>query len=184
MRFVIFVVGLVVGVLGSVAYGVFVAQAPSHVIAAVPQPPVPTRAPLTLTLDDTMLTALMQRAIATAPAANMPGIDVSKTQVRTELAGDKIVVHASVDVLGAPTDGTVTLRPVVRAGRLAIEVVDTNLGAIQLPAMDDMLAGQINARLQPLFDGLPVTVSGVTVAANGLVVTCQVNDAAGPSAAR
>ena len=182
----IFVVGLVVGVLGSVAYGVFVAQAPSHAIVSVPPAqPLPAHPPLTVTLDETVLTALMQRALATAPAANMPGIDVPKTQVRAELVGDHIVVHASVEVLGAPTEGTMTLRPVVRAGKLAIDVVETNLGAITLPAMDDVLASQINARLQPLFDGLPVTVSGVAVEGKGLVVTCQVNlDAVGPSAAR
>lgn len=187
MRFVIFVLGVVVGVVGFFAYGVFVAPspAPTHPIAVAPPVPLPSHAPLTVTLDETVLTALMQRAIANAPAANMPGIDVPKTQVRVELAGDRIVVHASVEVLGAPTEGTVTLRPVVRAGRLAIDVVETNLGAIALPAMDDVLASQINARLQPLFDGLPVTVSGVAVEAKGLVVTCQLNlDAAGPSASR
>ena len=183
----IFVLGVVVGVLGFFAYGVFVAPAPTHAATAAAPPAAPPSHPaLTVTLDETMLTALMQRAIANAPAANMPGIDVPKTQVRAELAGDQIVVHASVAVLGAPTEGTVTLRPVVRAGRLATDVVETNLGAIALPAMDDVLASQINARLQPLFDGLPVTVSGVAVEAKGLVVTCQVNlDAAvGPSAAR
>lgn len=171
MRAVLFVLGIVVGVIGMVGYGVFEGS------GSVPAPqPLPAHAPLTVTLDANVLTALVQRAIADAPVANMPGVAVPKTQVRADLHGDLIVVHASVEVLGAPTEGTVTLRPVLRAGRLAIDVVETNLGSIALPAMDDVLARQINARLQPLFDGLPVTVSGVGVeAGRGLVLTCQVD---------
>src|SRR5438445_10319816 len=65
VRFVIFLVGLVVGVAGSVAYGVFVPSGP------VPEvQPLPAHAPLTVTLDESVLTALMQRAIAATPPTN------------------------------------------------------------------------------------------------------------------
>jgi len=42
--------------------------------------------------------------------------------------------------------------------------------------MDQLLEQQINARLQPLLEGVPVIVTGVGVdPARGLVVTCQVD---------
>ena len=47
---------------------------------------------MTLTLDESFLTAVMQRALADAPATNVPGVAVPKTQVRAELKGDLIVV--------------------------------------------------------------------------------------------
>ncbi|HTL31935.1 MAG TPA: hypothetical protein VL326_02355 [Kofleriaceae bacterium] len=171
VRFVIFLFGIVLGVAGTLAYGMFVVSGPG------PLPtPVATHAPVTVTLDESFLTALMQRAIADAPATKVPGVDVSKTRVRAELRGDMIVVHASVNVLGAPTEGTVSMRPVLRNGRLAIDVVETNLGAIALPAMDQVLDKQINARVQSLLDGMPVTVTGVGVdPGRGLAVTCQVD---------
>jgi uncharacterized protein YpmS len=189
VRFVILVVGIVLGVVGTVAYGMFAATAPVPVAR-----PVPTHAPVTLTLDENFLTALMQRAVADGAASTVPGVAVPKTQVRAELRGDLIVVHASVEVLGAPTEGTVSMRPMLRNGRLALDVVETNLGSIALPAMDEVLDKQINARMQSLLDGMPVTVTGIGVEpGRGLAVTCQVDlerleqtqaPAASPQAAR
>ena len=171
MRIVILLVGIVLGVLGTIAYGMFVVTGPGPVAT-----PVPTHAPMTVALDENFLTAVMQRAIATTPASTVPGVDVPKTNVRASLRGDNIVVHASVNVLGAPTEGTMSLRPVLRGGKLAFEVTDTNLGSIALPAMDQVLETQINARVQPLFDGMPVTVTGVGIEpGRGLVLTCQVD---------
>jgi hypothetical protein len=187
VRFVILVFGIVLGVLGTVAYGMFVATGPG------PAPmPVATHAPVTVTLDESFLTALMQRAIADAPAASsVPGVDVPKTAVRAELRGDLIVAHASVSVLGAPTEGTVSMRPVLRGGKLAIDVVETNLGSIALPALDQVLDQQINARLKSLLDGMPVTVTGVGIEpGRGLQVIGQVDleqlerSPASPQAAR
>ena len=171
VRFVMLVLGIVLGVLGTVAYGMFVATEPVPVAR-----PVPTHAPVTLTLDESFLTAVIQRAIADGSAGSMPGVAVPKTQVRAELKGDLIVVHASVEVLGAPTEGTVSLRPALRSGRLALDVVETNLGSIALPAMDQVLDKQINARVQSLLDGVPVTVTGFGVEpGRGLSVTGQVD---------
>lgn len=62
------------------------------------------------------------------------------------------------------------------AGKLRIEVVNTNLGAIKLPALDQVIAQQINDRLASLLQDLPVTVTGVTLdPVHGLTVTCQVD---------
>jgi uncharacterized protein YpmS len=171
VRFLLLVLGVVLGVAGTVAYGMFVATAPVPVAQLVP-----TRAPMTVTLDESFLTALLQRALADTPATTVPGVAVPKTQVRAELRGDTIVVHAAVEVLGAPTEGTITMQPVLRDGRLAIDVMETNLGSIVLPAMDRVLDDQINARVHSLLDGMPVTVTGVSIdPARGLVVTCQVD---------
>jgi hypothetical protein len=149
----------------------FVATAPVPVAR-----PVPTHAPVTLTLDESFLTALMQRALADGAGSGMPGVAVPKTQVRAELKGDLIIVHASVEVLGAPTEGTVSMRPVLRNGRVALDVVESGLGSIALPAMDQVLDKQINARLQSLLDGIPGTVTGIGVEpGRGLSVTGQVD---------
>jgi hypothetical protein len=79
-------------------------------------------------------------------------------------------------VLGQSTEGTITPRPVLDAGRLRIEVAETNLGTIQLPAIDQLLEVQISDRIRSLLDGLPVTVTSVGIdPARGLILTCQVD---------
>jgi hypothetical protein len=170
VRFVLLLVGIVLGVLGTVAYGMFVATPP------VPAPqPVITHAPMTVALDERFLTAVMQRAVSDGAAA-APGVDVPRTQVSAELRNGLIVVHANVKVLGQPTDGEVTLRPVLEAGRLRFQVADTALGSIELPAIDQVLEAQLNDRIRSLLDGLPVTVTSVGIdPARGLVLTCQVD---------
>ena len=101
----------------------------------------------------------------------MPG-----DSLRAELGDGTIVVHAAVMVAGQGTEGTVTLRPTLTGGRLGIAVVETNLGSVPLPALDQMLETQVNARVQSLLAGLPVTITGVTVErGRGLIVTCQVD---------
>lgn len=169
VRLFLFVIGFALGVAATLGYGIFVATEP------VPAPqPVATHAPMTVSLDESFLTAIVQRNAAETVAA--PGVDVPRTQMRVEIVGQNIVVHAAVKVLDQPTDGTVTLRPVLDAGKLRIEVVNTNLGAIQLPGLDQVIAQQINDRLRSLLHDLPVTVTGVTVdPVRGLTVTCQVD---------
>jgi hypothetical protein len=169
VRLFLLVFGFVLGVAATLGYGMFVATDP------VPAPqPVATHAPMTVSLDESFLTAIVARNAAETVAA--PGVDVPRTQMRVEIVGQNIVVHAAVKVLDQPTDGTVTLRPVLDAGKLRIEVVNTNLGTIKLPALDQVIAQQINDRLRSLLQDLPVTVTGVTVdPVRGLTVTCQVD---------
>lgn len=170
MRVVLLVIGFLLGVGATLGYGMFVA---THHVPA-PQP-IAQRAPMTVTLDESFLTALMQRA-AIAETVSAPGVAVPRTQVRAELHDDLIVMHAAVEVLGQSTEGTVSMRPVLSNGKLKIDVVETNLGAISLPAMDDVLARQINDRLGSLLQDMPVTVTGVRVEPyRGLTVTCQVD---------
>ena len=169
VRLILLVIGFVLGVAATLGYGMFVATDP------VPAPrPVATHAPMTVSLDESFLTAIVQRNAADTVAP--PGVDVPRTQVRAEIVGQNIVVHAAVKVLDQPTDGTVTLRPVLEAGKLRIDVVSTNLGAIKLPALDQVIAQQINDRLRSLMQDLPVTVTGVTLdPVRGLTITCQVD---------
>lgn len=170
MRLFLLILGIVFGVAGTLAYGVFVATDP----APTPRP-VATHAPVTVSLDESFLTAIVQRNAVGAVGA--PGVDVPRTQVRAEIVGDTIVVHAAVKVLDQTTNGTVTLRPELAAGgKLRIDVVNTNLGTIQLPGLDEAIAQQINERLHALLQGLPVVVTGVSVdPVRGLTVTGQVD---------
>lgn len=170
MRVLLLLLGIVLGVVGTVAYGVFVATPP------VPAPrPVIAQAPVTVALDERFVTALVQRAVADG-AAQAPGVDVPRTQVAAHLGDGVIDVRASVEVLGQPTTGTITLRPVLHDRRLRFEVIETNLGTIQLPAIDQVLEAQLDERVGSLLDGLPVTVTSVGIEpSRGLIVTTQVD---------
>jgi hypothetical protein len=134
MRILLLLVGIVLGVAGTLAYGMFVASPPPPRPQAVIE-----RAPVTVTLDERFLTALVQRAVADG-AVQAPGVDVKRTQVDARLGNGVIIVRANVEVIGQPTRGTVTLRPVLHGGRLRFEVIETNLGQIELPAIEQILA--------------------------------------------
>lgn len=171
MRIVLFLLGIVLGVGGTLAYSVLANPAEPAVSA-----PLPTNAPITVTLGESFLTAVLRRSAITPAPSGAPGVAVPASALRAELADDKIIVHATVDVLGKPTESTATMRPVLRDGRLVIDVVETNLGDLSIPALEGVLDQQINARLASLLQGMPVTFTGVKVTrAGGLVVTCQVD---------
>jgi hypothetical protein len=167
MRLVLFVLGVAIGVAATLAYAVF-----SH--PAKPAPvaqPLPATAPITVTLGERFLTGVLRRG-----ALETPGVTVPRTALRAELRDDTIVVHANVEVLGRATESTATLRPVLRNGQLAIDVVSTNLGNLPLPAMEQVLEKQINARLQSLLEGMAVTITGVKVdRGKGLIITGDVD---------
>ncbi|CAN5913584.1 hypothetical protein BH11MYX3_BH11MYX3_17060 [soil metagenome] len=168
MRFILFVLGLALGIAGTLAYVLFASS-------AEPPPPVaqalPANPPLTVTLSEPFLTALVRRG-----TVDPPGVSVPRTALRAELRDDTIIVHANVEVLGQPTESSTVLRPLVRNGRLAIDVVETHVGSLPMPAMDQLLDQQINARISSLLDGMPVTITGVKVERDrGLTVSCQVD---------
>ncbi len=167
MRFFLFLFGIALGVAGTLAYTMFVLHpATTPVVEALPADP-----PITVTLGESFLTAIVRRGALDTPSFSVPG-----NALRAELGDGTIIVHAAVEVVGQSTEGLVTLRPTLTAGRLGIAVVETNLGSVPLPAMDQMLETQINARVQSLLAGLPVTLTGVTVErGRGLIVTCQVD---------
>ena len=77
---------------------------------------------------------------------------------------DAIAIDASVDVLGQRASGTALLRPRIDGGRLQIEVVETNLGTLQLPPLDGIVENQINARIASLLSGMPVKFTGASIA--------------------
>lgn len=158
MRFVLFLFGIAIGVAGTLAYAVFLAPTAQPAVAL----PLPANPPVTLTLGQDFLTALVRRA--------------AHTDLRTELKDDAIVVHANMEVLGQPTNGTAELRPVLRDGQLQIDVVGTNLGAVPVPQLQDTVAQQINARVHSLLEGMPVTITGVHVDRDhGMTITCDVD---------
>lgn len=175
MRFVLFLLGLALGIAGTLAYTVFAAPTPPPM-----SEPLPADPQITVMLGERFLTEVIRRA-----AVETPGVKVSP-DLRVELRDDTMIVHAKVDVLGQPTEGTAVLRPVLRQERLRMDVVETNLGALPMPAMEQVLERAIDARMQSLLAGVPVAVTGVTVdRAHGLTVTCRVNvDRLEPRAAR
>ena len=170
MRLFLLVLGIALGVAGTLAYGVFIGTEPAPTAR-----PVASHAPVTASVNETLLTAIVQRIAVGAPGVN--GVDVQRTRVRAEIVNDTIVVHAAVKLFEQTTNGTVTLRPVLGSGgTLRIDVVNTNLGTIQLPGVDAAIATQINERLHALLKDLPVVVTGVSVdPVRGLTVTGQVN---------
>lgn len=167
MRFFLFLFGIALGIAGTLAYTMFVLHpAPSPMPQVLPPDP-----PITVTLGESFLTAIVRRG-----ALDTPGVTIPGNGLRAEPIDGAIVVHATVDVLGQTTTGTVTLRPVLDAGRMHIVVVSTDLGSVPLPAIDQVLEAQIDARVASLLAGLPVTVTGVRVErGRGLVVTCEVD---------
>jgi hypothetical protein len=168
MRFVLFLLGVVLGVAGTLAYGLFVHPEPSVPAAR----PVLAEAPLTITLGERFLTGVVQRAALDAPR----GVDVPPANLRVTPRDGVLELHAAVEVLGNTTSGQAILRPVLRDGRLVMDVVETNLGAFPIAAVEKVLEQQINARIGSLLAGMPVTFTGVRVdAARGLTLTCEVD---------
>lgn len=169
MRFVAFLVGLVLGIAGTLAYAMF--ETSSSVSAVSPAPVLPSNPQITVTLGDDFLTAIVRRA-----ALQTPGVADARTNIVTELRDQTIVVHVNIDVLGRTAEGSATLRPMVRDGRLRIEVVDTSLGTTSLPAIEGVLEREVNQRIGSLLSGMPVTITGVAVdPSRGLTITCSVD---------
>jgi hypothetical protein len=176
MRFVLFLLGLLLGVAGTLAYAMF-AGAPAA--QTVTQPPADD-APVTVTLGKPFLDGLLQRTVL-----ELPGVGATPADLHVELRDGTIAVLADIDVMGRNARGETVLKPVLRDGRLRVEVVETNLGAIPLPAMERVIEDRINTRLRALLAGIPVTFTGVTVDhARGLVVACRVDPRVLDDAAR
>jgi hypothetical protein len=168
MRFVLFLLGLVLGVTTTLAYTVFV---PARGAPSPDAPPLPAQPPITVMLGEPFLTSLVQRA-----ALDAPGVTLERSRLRVEPRDETLLLHATVEMLGQRTSGTAVLRPTLADGALRIEVVETNLGLLPVPALDRVLEEQINARLRSLLDGMPVTFTGVRIeSARGLTVTARVD---------
>ena len=177
MRFVLFLLGLVVGVAGTLAYAMFFNAETS----ATATRPVLGEAPITVTLGERFLTGVVQRAVN--DTATPRGVDVPAANLRVTMRDDVLELHANIEVLGKPASGTAVLRPLLRDGRLEIEVVETNLGSMPLAPIEQLLEDQINQRIASLLEGMPVTVTGVRVdRMRGLILTCDValDEVAGP----
>src|SRR5688572_22724310 len=128
MRFVVFLLGLILGVAGAIAYMMFFTTEPS----ATASQPVLGEAPITVSLGERFLTGVVQRAGKVADANAPQGVELSAAKLRVEPRAGVLALHASVQVLGKETTGTALLRPVLKDGKLVIEVVETNLGSLPL----------------------------------------------------
>jgi hypothetical protein len=167
MRFVLFLLGLVLGVAGTLAYAMFGSATAQP---AIMRPPADD-APITVTLGKPFLDGLLRRTVL-----ELPGVGATPADLEVEFRDGTIAVHADIDVMGRSARGETVLKPVLRDGRLRVDVVETNLGAMPLPAMERVIEDRINARLRSLMSGIPVTFTGATVdPARGLVVSCTVD---------
>jgi uncharacterized protein YpmS len=167
MRFVLFLLGLVLGVAGTLAYAMFASAPAAPTVAR----PIADDAPITVTLGKPFLDALLQRTVL-----DLPGVGATPTDLHVEFRDGTISVFADIDVLGRSARGETVLKPVLRDGRLRVEVVETNLGAIPLPAIERVIEDRINARVRSLLAGIPVTFTGATVDhVRGVVVACRVD---------
>lgn len=167
MRLVLFALGLVLGVASTLAYALF-----ANLPDAIPTSrPLAANPPITVIFGEPFLDALVGRAVL-----EVPGSVARPSNVRARFRGDTIVVQAEVDVLGRAARGEAVLRPVLRDGRMRVDVVATSLGALPVPAMDKRLEDQINERIRALLADMPVTLTGASIdPARGLVVTCRLD---------
>ncbi len=167
MRFFTFLVGVIFGVGGAVAYMVFAApMAPPPPSAALPKDP-----PLSVTFGESLITDLLKHSTVRAP-----GVEIPPGALRAELRDGVIVIHADVDIVGQSSRGSAVVRPLLRDGRIAFEVVETTLGVLPLPQLESLVNQQVNARLQGVLNLLPVQITGIRVEqATGITVSCQVD---------
>lgn len=167
MRFLLLIVGFALGVAASVGYVMFVANDDPP-----PPRPMPQDPPITVMLGERFLEGIIRKSAIKAA----PGVEVSKTRLQIATRPDVIEVHTAVDVLGQTTEGKAVLRPILRGGKLKVDVVETNVGEVPFPPMEQVIEEQINQRVSSLLSGLPVTITGVRVEpGRGVIVTCAVD---------
>jgi uncharacterized protein YpmS len=165
MRVLLLLLGLALGVAGTLAYATFASHS-----EAVPVAPLQKSPDLVVTLGDRLVTEIITRSVRETPGVG------GKPEVRVSLRDDAIVVDASVDVLGQRASGAATLRPTIVAGQLRIDIAETTLGALPLPPLEAIVEKQINARIASLLADMPVMFTGARIdRTHGLTVTCQVD---------
>lgn len=169
MRFLLLVLGIALGVAGTLAYATFASPSQGPSPGSLPADPQ-----LTVTLGDRLITEIVRRSVLDAPA-----LRGTRPDLAVSLRDDLIVIDATLDVLGKRARGGATLRPKLESGRLRIDVIETNLGTLPMPPLQPILEARINARIAALLAGLPVTFTGARVdRTRGLTVTCRVDLAA------
>lgn len=165
MRFLLLSLGFALGVSSTLVYATFASPSEVPVTAPLEQDPQ-----LSLTLGEPLVAAIIERAVAEAPGLG------ARPKLKISLRDDAILVDVGVEVLGQQASGTATLRPKIERGRLRIDVVETNLGTLPIPPLEQVLEKQINARIASLLAGMPVTFTGARIdRTRGLTVTCRVD---------
>ncbi len=123
-------------------------------------------APLSITMGEQFLTAIARRSLGGS------GGPLTAVVVKTD--DGVILVEGRAEILGQQRVATARLRPVLREGRLRIEVLSTELADLPVP-MEQGIEDQINMRIRSLLADVPVVFTSVSVLAErGLVVTLRV----------
>jgi hypothetical protein len=166
--------GLLLGALGVVAgEGLFSAPpgtpAPVATVAVV-APPADLSPDLSVTMSPGLLTALIQQSVAQGQSP------VPLKNVRVETSPGKLTILGDIVVLGHNVGGDVVLQPGFANGAVAMQVLNGKFGLFPIPRTITQLAdAPINQRVAAATNGLPATVTGVSVNSNGLTVTARVH---------
>ncbi len=180
---VVALIGVIIGVVGFLAIGLFVISPPTISQAAPGQP-----WDVTLDITDAFLTTQMNK-----PRASSSGI----SSIPIQLSDAKAAMHAdgtvtitgnlgrsggtaapSVGRLPINTNGNVAveivLRPKAADGKLTVEVVSAQLGPLPIPAnLGSLLDGPINDQIANALNGQSFAITELTVRDGAMLVRAK-----------
>jgi hypothetical protein len=170
MSWAMFLLGIVVGIVGSLGYALFLAGGAAPSLAT----PTPARSSaLVLQLSTVYMGELVAKNLVTA---GIPG-KIERVQVTLTrdgfmtIAGDDVI---QVLVLSLKTHFSIVLQPLVRACLFQVHILHANLGSIPVTGFAATFEGQINQQLmsQPssLPSGFRYCASGVSATATSLLI--------------
>ena len=160
------VIGLLLGVAGTLVWQVFVVDSERDAFAPAPQPRDPD---VVVTLSYALIAALINEEIARSE------ISLPLRDIRAGDDDGRLVLRGSVRVLGRDVPGSVELEPHVEDGRLVTRLRGARLGGLPIPSNVQRLAEDpLNRQLLAVIGNLPATLSSVRVSDAGLVVTADV----------
>lgn len=117
-----------------------------------------------------LLAALIRQSIAQGQSP------VPLRNVQVETSQGKVTILGDIPVLDHNVGGSVVLQPGFSNGIVAMQVLSGKFGPLPIPrAIAQLADGPINQRVADATNGLPATVTGVSVDAKGLTVTARVH---------
>ena len=160
------IAGVLIGVLSTICWQVFVAEPGEDDFAPAPQPQNPD---IIVTMSYDVIGALIEAEIARSE------IDLPLREIRAGDDDGRLVLRGTIDVLGRRVGASVELEPQIEDGRLVTGVRRARLGLLPVPSNLQRLAEEpLNRELRAAVANLPATLTSVRVTDAGLVVTADV----------